>query len=101
LVVRIAALSASSESKRRGDAGQNRCRQRSAQSVKKASFVNMRLQFRHEIGNGTDPGADCLHTTAEPADRPRQCHLWPAGQIGGRFQAADRLHHRDTSLDRG
>jgi hypothetical protein len=56
--------------------------------------------FRHEIDNGGDPGSDSLHAAAQPADRPRQCHLRPANQIGGGFHAPGRLHHRDASLDR-
>lgn len=100
LVVRIGALTASPEPKRHGDAGQHRCRKRSAQSVENADLADIRLQVRHEIGNRCDPGADSLHATAEPADCPRQCYLWPADQIGGGFQAAGRLHRRDTYLDR-
>lgn len=68
--------------------------------MEKARLADMRLQLWHEIGNGGDPGADRLDATAEPADRPRQCHLWPADQIGGGFQAAGRLHGRDTIFDR-
>jgi hypothetical protein len=57
-------------------------------------------QFRHEIDDGGDPGSDSLHAAAQPADRPRQCHLRPANQIGGGFHAPGRLHHRYASLDR-
>jgi len=57
-------------------------------------------QFWHEVDDGGYPGSDSLHAAAQPADRPRQCHLRPANQIGGGFHAPGRLHHRYASLDR-
>jgi hypothetical protein len=85
LIVHIAHLTARPESERCGNVGQNRHRKRSAQSAKKASLADADLdwQFRHEIDDGGDPGSDSLHAAAQPADRPRQCHLRPANQIGG------------------
>ena len=102
LVVHIADLTASPESERCRNAAQNRHRKRSAQCAKKASLAdaNVDRQFRHEIGDGCDPGSDSLHAAAQPADRPRQCHLRPANEIGGGFRALGRLHRTYASLDR-
>jgi hypothetical protein len=71
LAVHIADLTAGPESERRGNAGQSRHRKQSAQSAKKASLVDVDWQFRHEIGDGGDPGSESLNPTAQPADRPR------------------------------
>ena len=88
LVVHIADLTASSKSKRRGNAGQHRNRQRPAQPTEKASLADADLQSRgDEIGDGGEPRSNSSHAAAEPADRSRQCHFRPANQIGGGFHA--------------
>jgi len=88
LVVHIAALTASTKSKRRGNAGQNRCWKRSAQFLEKTGLVNGRQQFRHEIGNDAKPTVNSLHAAAKPPDRARQCYLGPTDQICGGLHAA-------------
>jgi len=64
LVMHTADPTGSPEPERRGNTGQNRCRKRPAQSVKKASLAKTGRQSRHEIGDGGDPGSNCLHATA-------------------------------------
>lgn len=90
LVVHIADLTASAKSERRRNVGQNRHRKRLAQCAKKVSLVdaNVDRQFRHQIEDGRDADPDSAHAAAQPADRPRQCHLRPADQIGGGFHAS-------------
>jgi hypothetical protein len=100
LPVHIAALTTGIESQRCGNAGQNRRWKQPAQFMEKTCLADGRQQLRHEFGYGAKPSADSLHAAAKPPDRARQCHLWPAHQIGGGLQAASRLHCRDTSLDR-
>ena len=100
LAVHIADPTINPKSKRRRNAGQDGHRKRSAQSSKKTSLADVGRQFRLEVGDGGHRGSDSSHATTEPADRPGQCHLRPANQIGSGFHTAARLHHGDASLDR-
>jgi hypothetical protein len=100
LTERIANLTASRETERRGNEGPHRRRKRSAQSAKKTSLPDVDRQFRREIDNGGDPGSNSLHPTAQPTDCPRQCHLRPSNHIRRGFHAPGRLRRRHTSLNR-
>jgi len=100
MLLRIVEPTARSESQGCGNAGQSSYRKRSAQSAKKAGLAGPDRQLRNEIGDHGDPSSDGLHPAAKPADRSRQCYLWPANQIGGGFHTPGRLRHRDASLDR-